>query len=71
MVMRLVGEAVRRRRLAVSWRATGSTDTSIVAFVITGNPKIAGSVAVTENVTKILIYYLHERVWAFIPWGKR
>jgi sulfate adenylyltransferase large subunit len=56
---------------AVSWRATGSIDTFIVAFVITGNPKIAGSVAVTEIVTKILIYYLHERVWAFIPWGKR
>jgi sulfate adenylyltransferase large subunit len=56
---------------AVSWRATGSIDTFVVAFVITGNPKIAGSVAVTEIVTKILIYYLHERVWAWIPWGKR
>ncbi len=56
---------------AVSWRATGSLDTFIVAFVITANPKIAGSVAITEIVTKILIYYLHERVWAFVPWGKR
>jgi sulfate adenylyltransferase large subunit len=56
---------------AVSWRATGSLDTFLVAFVITANPKIAGSVAVTEILTKILIYYLHERVWAFVPWGKR
>lgn len=56
---------------AVSWRATGSLDTFIVAFVITGNPKIAGSVAVTEILTKILIYYLHERVWAWVPWGKK
>jgi uncharacterized membrane protein len=56
---------------AVSWRATGSIDTFLVAFVITSSPKIAGSVAVTEIVTKILIYYLHERVWALIPWGKR
>jgi len=56
---------------AVSWRATGSIDTFLVAFVITSSPKIAGSVAVTEIVTKILIYYLHERVWAWIPWGKR
>jgi sulfate adenylyltransferase large subunit len=56
---------------AVSWRATGSLDTFLVAFVITANPKIAGSVAVTEILTKILIYYLHERIWAFIPWGKR
>jgi sulfate adenylyltransferase large subunit len=56
---------------AVSWRATGSIDTFLVAFLITGNPKMAGSVAVTEILTKILIYYFHERLWACIPWGKR
>ena len=56
---------------AVSWRATGSLDTFVVAFVITGSPKVAGSVAVTEILTKILIYYLHERVWAWVPWGKK
>lgn len=55
---------------AVSWRATGSIDTFLVAFFITGNPKIAGSVAVTEILTKILIYYCHERVWSWVPWGK-
>ena len=56
---------------AVSWRATGSMDTFIVTFVITGSAKFAGSVAVTEIVTKILIYYFHERVWAAVPWGNR
>jgi sulfate adenylyltransferase large subunit len=56
---------------AVSWRATGSIDTFLVAFLITGSPKMAGSVAVTEILTKILIYYFHERLWACIPWGKR
>jgi uncharacterized membrane protein len=56
---------------AVSWRATGSLDTFIVAFVITRSPKIAVSVALTEIITKILIYYFHERAWALVPWGKR
>jgi sulfate adenylyltransferase large subunit len=56
---------------AVSWRATGSLDTFVVTLFITGNAKIAGSVAVTEILTKILIYYGHERVWALVPWGKR
>jgi sulfate adenylyltransferase subunit 1 (EFTu-like GTPase family)/uncharacterized membrane protein len=55
---------------AVSWRATGSLDTFVVAFVITRSPKIAVSVALTEVVTKILIYYFHERAWALVPWGK-
>jgi sulfate adenylyltransferase large subunit len=56
---------------AISWRATGSLDTFVVAFVITRNPKIAISVAATEVITKILIYYFHERAWALVPWGKR
>jgi len=56
---------------AVSWRATGSLDTFLIAFVITGSPKLAGSVAVTEILTKILIYYVHERIWAWVRWGKR
>ena len=56
---------------AISWRTTGSIDTFVVTFVISGSTKLAGSVALTEVVTKILIYYLHERVWALVPWGKR
>jgi uncharacterized membrane protein len=38
--------------------------------VITGNVHLAGGVALTEVLTKILIYYLHERVWTLITWGK-
>ena len=56
---------------ALSWRATGSLDTFIIGFVITGNATIAGSIAATEILTKILFYYLHERAWALVPWGRR
>jgi sulfate adenylyltransferase subunit 1 (EFTu-like GTPase family)/uncharacterized membrane protein len=56
---------------ALSWRATGSIDTFIISFVITGNTAIAGSIAITEIITKILFYYFHERIWALVPWGRR
>lgn len=56
---------------AVSWRATGSLDTFLLSYVITGNPVFAGSIAVTEIATKIVLYYLHERVWSLVPWGKK
>ena len=56
---------------AVSWRATGSFDTFVVSFVITGNTTVAGSIAATEVATKLLFYYFHERVWALVPWGHR
>jgi sulfate adenylyltransferase large subunit len=56
---------------AVSWRTTGSIDTFLVTFIISGSAHLAGGVALTEIVTKIAFYYLHERIWALVPWGRR
>jgi len=55
---------------AVSWRCTGTIDTFILSWLITGNAKIAGSIASVEVITKILLYYFHERAWALVPWGR-
>lgn len=54
---------------AVSWRTLGSIDTFILGFLFTSDVKTAGSIAGTEVVTKILLYYFHERLWAMVPWG--
>jgi sulfate adenylyltransferase subunit 1 (EFTu-like GTPase family)/uncharacterized membrane protein len=56
---------------AISWRATGSLDTFILAALITGSSTVAGGVALAEVLTKTVLYYLHERLWALIPWGRR
>jgi uncharacterized membrane protein len=56
---------------AISWRITGSVDTFVISFIITGHAMLAGSIAGTELLTKILLYYFHERIWAIIPWGHR
>jgi sulfate adenylyltransferase large subunit len=56
---------------AISWRATGSIDTFIVAALITGSSKLAGGVALAEILTKTALYYAHERAWALITWGRR
>src|SRR6266481_5873264 len=56
---------------AVSWRTVGTIDTFIISFFVTGKVSLAGSIAAVEVVTKIMIYYLHERVWAVVPWGQR
>jgi uncharacterized membrane protein len=55
---------------AVSWRITGTIDTFVISFIVTGKLTIAGSIAATELLTKIALYYGHERVWAKIPWGR-
>jgi uncharacterized membrane protein len=55
---------------AVSWRITGSIDTFVISFFITGRLTIAGSIAAVEMFTKIALYYGHERAWAAIRWGR-
>jgi uncharacterized membrane protein len=56
---------------AVSWRITGSIDTFVLSFLITGSIKIAGSISAVEVITKIVLFYFHERIWGMIRWGKR
>lgn len=56
---------------AVSWRITGTIDTFIISYIVTGKATIAGSIAAVELMTKIALYYFHERIWAVIPWGHR
>ncbi len=46
---------------AVSWRITGSVDTFVLSLIITGSLALAGSIASVEVITKIILYYLHER----------
>jgi uncharacterized membrane protein len=62
---------VRSVLKAITWRGTGSIDTFVLTWLITGSTVWAGSIASTEIVTKIAFYYVHERVWALVRWGKR
>jgi uncharacterized membrane protein len=55
---------------AISWRLTGRLDTLILSYIITRNVIFAGSIAAIETVTKIVLYYAHERTWTAIQWGK-
>jgi uncharacterized membrane protein len=63
---------VRRRRhlaKAVSYRFLGSLVTAAVVFFLTGNLNISVAFFALESVGKIVLYYVHERVWYHIGWG--
>jgi uncharacterized membrane protein len=64
-------QARHRRSIAksISWRTLGSLDTFVLGFLITGNAFWAGSIASLEVLTKLVLYYLHERAWGHIRWG--
>ena len=61
----------RKRHLGktVTWRIVGTIDTMIIAWVITGNPLTGLKIGFTEIITKMLLYYMHERVWYKINFG--
>jgi uncharacterized membrane protein len=55
----------KRRHLAktLTWRVLATTDTFIIAWVITGTVSFAASIATIEVLTKMVLYYWHERAW--------
>ena len=63
--LNLEAESSNWRHLAktVSWRVVGTADTMTLAWLISGDPFIGLKVGLVEVVTKMLLYYLHEKVW--------
>ena len=55
---------------AISWRIVATLTTILLVFVFTGNLVVSGGVGITELLTKIVIYYVHERVWNAIGFGR-
>lgn len=55
---------------AVVWRIVGSLDTFFLSLLITHKLHYALSIAGIEALTKIFLYYLHERAWRVVSWGR-
>ena len=55
---------------AISWRIWGTIDTFVISYIILGKAKLALAISSIEILTKILGYYIHERVWNKIKWGR-
>lgn len=47
----------------MSWRIVGTIDTIVISFFVTGTIAKALSIGMTEVITKVLLFYLHERMW--------
>jgi uncharacterized membrane protein len=53
----------------ITWRLVGTIDTIILSWIISGDPFIGLSIGGAELATKMVLYYLHERVWYNIDFG--
>jgi uncharacterized membrane protein len=49
---------------AVTWRILGSIDTFLISWLVTGSATLGIGISAIEVVTKIGLFYLHERAWS-------
>ena len=47
----------------ISWRIIGTLDTIILSGIITGSWTTGLTIGGIETITKVILYYLHERAW--------
>jgi uncharacterized membrane protein len=61
----------RKRHIlkTISWRMVGTVDTILISWLISGNPLTGLKIGMVEVVTKMILYYLHERMWYKINFG--
>ncbi len=61
-----VDKPIKSIMKSVSWRIVGTLDTMVISYFITGKVTIALSIGSVEVLTKTILYYFHERLWAHI-----
>ena len=50
----------------ISWRVIGTLDTMLISYILTGELSVAVGIGSVEVVSKMILYYLHERAWVKI-----
>ena len=61
----------RKRHIAktITWRLIGTMDTMLLAWLISGDVLMGLKIGFVEIITKMILYYLHERAWYKINFG--
>lgn len=61
----------RKRSIAktISFRIIATLTTMMLVYIFTKDIKIVGLIGILDIVLKLIIYYIHERVWSKIHWG--
>jgi uncharacterized membrane protein len=65
-------DRIRHILKSITWRLIGTIDTVILGWLITDNLEMGLKIGGVEIITKMILYYFHERVWyRYIRLGKK
>jgi uncharacterized membrane protein len=54
----------------ISWRITGSTATFAISYAVLGDVAVSSTIAVIQLTFNTMLYFVHERIWNNIHWGR-
>lgn len=54
-----------------SWRFFATTTTILIVYVFFGRLDLAIAAGIVETVSKVFLYYVHEKLWQRVRWGKK
>ena len=55
---------------ALTYRVLGSISTAGIVAVLTGSWKLSAGAGAADMVVKAVMYFAHERIWNYIPYGR-
>ena len=55
---------------AISYRILGSASTGLIVYVLTGKGSLGLASSLLDVVLKIGVYFVHERIWDRISYGR-
>ena len=71
MATELKEEKIKRSiAKTASWRIVGTISTVVISYIITGTMALAFSIGFVELISKLVLYFFHERAWNKVKWGK-
>ena len=55
---------------AISYRMLGSATTALIVYILTGKPSLSLGAGAMDVVLKLVAYFVHERIWNHIDYGR-
>jgi adenylylsulfate kinase len=56
---------------AITWRILATVTTMALVFLFTGEWVLTVGVGLLDMLIKLLAYYVHERAWLRVRWGRK
>jgi uncharacterized membrane protein len=62
---------IRSLSKSISWRIIALLNGWMVTYLFTGDLKNSFFISFVANISGFILYYIHERVWNKMKWGKK